>query len=178
MRAERRSRRIAGRAGSRPGVAAAGDPAALRRDLAGRGMRLTGPRALILALLRTTDEHPTAEWVHAEVRRRRPRVSLATVYRNLRLLARHGLLAEIHGGSSLRFDARVDRHHHFTCAGCQRIFDLAEPVDPRLETRVAARTGLRIWHHRIEFYGLCAACAPRSIQPRPHHPSPSYRGGR
>ena len=169
---------MVGRAGARPGVAAAGDPAALRRDLAGRGMRLTGPRALILALLRATDEHPTAEWVHAEVRRRRPRVSLATVYRNLRLLARHGLLAEIQGGSSLRFDARVDRHHHFTCAGCQRIFDLAEPVDPRLEARVAARTGLRIWHHRIEFYGLCAACAPRSIQPRPSQPPPSYRGGR
>jgi Fur family ferric uptake transcriptional regulator/Fur family peroxide stress response transcriptional regulator len=177
MSAVRRRRRIGARAGQGPGVAA-GDPAALRRDLAGCGMRLTGPRALILALLRASDEHPTAEWVHAEVRRRRPRVSLATVYRNLRLLARHGLLAEIHGGSSVRFDARVGRHHHFTCAGCQRIFDLAEPVDPRLETRVAARTGLRIWHHRIEFYGLCAACTPRSIHSRSSQLPSSNRGGR
>ncbi len=130
----------------------------LRRDLVRRGMRLTAPRRLILAVVRDADRHPTAEWVHAEVRRRLPRVSLATVYRNLRLLARHGLLTEIHQGPSVRFDGRVDRHHHFTCSACGRIFDLAEPVNARLDARVAARTGFRVSHHRIEFYGLCAGC--------------------
>jgi Fur family transcriptional regulator, peroxide stress response regulator len=132
---------------------------ALRRDFAGRGLRLTAPRRLILGAVRATESHPTAEWVHAEVRRRLPRVSLGTVYRNLRLLAAEGLLAEIRQGGSLRFDARVDRHHHFTCERCRRIFDLAEPMDRRLDARVAARTGFRISHHRIEFYGFCAGCA-------------------
>jgi Fur family peroxide stress response transcriptional regulator len=134
---------------------------ALRADLARRGMRLTAPRQLILAVVRDTDTHPTAEWIHAAVRRRLPRVSLATVYRNLRLLARQGLLTEIQAGPSIRFDARVHRHHHFTCGRCGRIFDLDESVDARLDARVAARTGFRVSHHRIDFYGVCGGCLGR-----------------
>jgi Fe2+ or Zn2+ uptake regulation protein len=136
-----------------------GAEVALRSHLARRGMRLTDQRRLILAVVQATDTHPTAERVHAAVRRRIPRVSLGTVYRNLRLLARHGLLAEIAGGPTLRFDARVERHHHFTCSACGHIFDLDEPVDNRLDDRVATRTGFRVSHHRIEFYGECGRCA-------------------
>jgi Fe2+ or Zn2+ uptake regulation protein len=139
---------------------------ALRADLARRGLRLTAQRRLILGVVQATDVHPTAEWVHAAVRRARPRVSLATVYRNLRLLARQGLLAEIQWGGSLRFDARVPRHHHFTCSVCGRIFDLDEPVDARLEARVASRTGFHVADHRIEFFGVCRACARRRPRPR------------
>jgi Fe2+ or Zn2+ uptake regulation protein len=135
--------------------------AALSADLARRGMRLTEQRRLILAAVRSTDRHPTAEWVHQAVRRQRPRISLATVYRNLRLLAREGLLTEMQAGPSARFDARTLRHHHFTCTGCGRIYDLDQPVDPRLDARVAARTGFQVLHHRIEFYGVCRACPPR-----------------
>jgi Fe2+ or Zn2+ uptake regulation protein len=122
-------------------------------------MRLTDQRRLILAVVQATDTHPTAERVHAAVRRRIPRVSLGTVYRNLRLLARHGLLAEIAGGPTLRFDARVERHHHFTCSTCGHIFDL--------DDRVAARTGFRVSHHRIEFYGQCDRCAATKTRPTP-----------
>jgi Fe2+ or Zn2+ uptake regulation protein len=141
--------------------------ARLRQDLAQRGLRLTEQRRLILATVGGTDSHPTAERVHAEVRRRLPRVSLATVYRNLRLLARQGLLSELRQGPSVRFDARVDRHHHFTCSGCARIFDLEEPMDATLDAQVTARTGFRVSHHHIEFYGRCAAClAGRRSPPR------------
>ena len=150
-----------GEAGGRRGMRPPPD-ATLRVDLARRGMRLTDQRRLILAVVRSTDRHPTAEGVHRAVREHLPRVSLATVYRNLRLLAREGLLAEIQAGPSVRFDARTHRHHHFTCADCGRIYDLDEPLDARLDARVAARTGFRVSHHRIEFYGVCRACAPRA----------------
>jgi len=143
-----------GEAGGRRGMRPPPD-ATLRVDLARRGMRLTDQRRLILAVVRSTDRHPTAEGVHRAVREHLPRVSLATVYRNLRLLAREGLLAEIQAGPSVRFDARTGRHHHFTCADCGRIYT-------RLDARVAARTGFRVSHHRIEFYGVCRACAPRA----------------
>ena len=55
--------------------------------LRARGLRLTRPRRLILDVVRATDVHPTAVFVYQRVRRRLPRVSLATVYRNLRMLA-------------------------------------------------------------------------------------------
>jgi len=158
------------RARHAPSVSARAE-VALRQDLARRGMRLTNQRRLILTVVRATESHPTAEWVHAEVRRRLPHVSLGTVYRNLRLLARHGLLTEIQQGPSVRFDARVSRHHHFTCSACGRIFDLEEPVNTRLDARIAARTGFTVSHHRIEFYGLCAACTAG-------RPRPSARRGR
>ena len=151
-----------------PGPSGGGERA-LRQSLAVRGLRLTDQRRLILAVVQATDTHPTAEWVHAAVRRRLPRVSLATVYRNLRLLARQGLLAELPGGPTIRFDARVRRHHHFTCSACGRIFDLDEPVDARLDARVAAQTGFRVSHHRIDFFGRCGRCASR-------RPRPSARG--
>lgn len=158
-----RARRTGATTIERPGD---GAERALRADLARRGLRLTAQRRLILGVVQATDVHPTAEWVHAAVRRARPRVSLGTVYRNLRLLARQGLLAEIRWGGTLRFDARVHRHHHFTCSACGRIFDLEEPVDARLEARVASRTGFRVSHHRIEFFGACGECARR----RPRRP--------
>ena len=139
--------------------------------LRARGLRLTGPRRVILDVLRGTGSHPTAEWVYRLVRRRLPRVSLGTVYRNLRLLVAEGLAAEIPGPHA-RFDANMDAHHHFTCVRCGRIVDvdgpLAEPHAEALRARIAARTGLAITHHRIEFFGRCPQC--RSTKARPRRP--------
>jgi Fur family peroxide stress response transcriptional regulator len=149
--------------------------------LRARGLRLTGPRRVILEVLRGTESHPTAEWVHRLVRRRLPRVSLGTVYRNLRLLVAQGLAAEIPGPHA-RFDANMEAHHHFTCLRCGRMLDvdgpLAEPQAAALRGRIAARTGLSITHHRIEFFGRCPQCRPAPTRwrrsrrtpgaPRPH----------
>ncbi len=139
--------------------------------LRARGLRLTGPRRVVLEVLRGSDAHPTAESVHRLVRRRLPRVSLGTVYRNLRLLVAEGLAAEIPGPHA-RFDANMDAHHHFTCVHCGRIVDvdgpLAEPHAEALRVRIAARTGLAITHHRIEFFGRCPQC--RSPRARLHRP--------
>src|SRR6266853_1319701 len=129
--------------------------------LRARGLRLTGPRRVVLEVLRGTESHPTVEWVHRVVRRRLPRVSLGTVYRNLRLLVAEGLAAEIPGPHT-RFDCNLSEHHHFTCLACGRIADVAgpltEPHSRALVSRVASSGGFSESHHRIEFYGRCAAC--------------------
>src|SRR5262245_65856772 len=93
--------------------------AALRRA----GLRLTGPRRLVLEVVRSTDAHPTAEAIHQTVRRRLPSVSLGTVYRNLRVLVEEGLVKELPGPHA-RFDGNLREHHHFTCLGCGRIADV------------------------------------------------------
>src|SRR6266536_2462134 len=137
--------------------------------LRARGLRLTGPRRVVLDVLRSTESHSTAEWVHRVVRRRLPRVSLGTVYRNLRLLVGEGLVAEIQGPHA-RFDANLEAHHHFTCVRCRRILDvagpLAEPHAEALRGRISARTGLAITHQRIEFFGRCPQCQSAKVRPR------------
>src|SRR5215472_13340123 len=109
----------------RNGIASSAAPAGRPADsrlpaaeaaLRGRGLRLTGPRRVVLEVVRATDSHPTAEWVHGMVRRRLPRVSLGTVYRNLRILVASGLVKELPGPHA-RFDGNVSEHHHFTCTG-------------------------------------------------------------
>jgi len=141
-------------------------PAERRRDgasaaLRGVGLRLTDPRRLVLEVVRASNAHPTAEAVHQMVRRRLPRVSLGTVYRNLRLLVAQGLVNELPGPHT-RFDCNLSEHHHFTCLACGRIADVAgpltEPHSRALVSRVASSGGFSVTHHRIEFYGRCAAC--------------------
>jgi Fe2+ or Zn2+ uptake regulation protein len=151
-----------------------------------RGFRLTVPRRAVLEVVRGIKKHPTAEEVHRLVIRRAPRVSLATVYRNLRLLVDAGLLGEVPGPRA-RFDANTRAHHHFTCLRCGRIADVeapvAEPHSRALSKRVEARTGLTITHHRIDFFGRCRECkaqgsrsagqtsAAANTRARPAHPS-------
>jgi Fur family transcriptional regulator, peroxide stress response regulator len=141
-------------------------PAAALRKV---GLRLTGPRRVVLEVVRGTESHPTAEAVHRLVRRRLPRVSLGTVYRNLRLLVSEGLVQELPGPHA-RFDGNTSEHHHFTCLGCGRIVDvdgpLTEPHSRVLCRRVAAQGGFSVTHHRIEFYGRCAGCQTASSRPR------------
>jgi len=137
--------------------------------LRSHGLRLTGPRRLVLEVVRGTQSHPTAEWVHRMVRRRRRRVSLGTVYRNLRLLVAQGLVKELPGPHA-RFDGNLSEHHHFTCLGCGRIMDVAGPLiapqSSALCGRVAAQGGFTVTDHRIEFYGQCPQCQRKPTRRR------------
>jgi Fur family transcriptional regulator, peroxide stress response regulator len=134
--------------------------------LRARGKRLTRPRRLILDLVRSTDAHPSAALVYREVRRHLPRVSLATVYRNLRMLAAEGLLSERADAGGTRFDGNTDPHDHFTCVACGRIYDVPPPAARRVAPRVAFRPGFEVHGQRIEFYGRCDTCRRGSTRDR------------
>ena len=147
--------------------------------LRGVGLRLTGPRRLVLEVIRASDAHPTAEGVHQMVRSRLPRVSLGTVYRNLRLLVAQGLVKELPGPHT-RFDCNLSEHHHFTCLICGRIADVAAPITERhsraLVRRVAASGGFSVTHHRIEFFGRCPACRKQGRGKAARRPLQSHAG--
>jgi Fur family transcriptional regulator, peroxide stress response regulator len=127
-------------------------------DLRARGLRLTKPRRAILEVVRATMAHPSAALVHRTVRRRLPRVSLATVYRNLRTLAAEGLLRERAELTGMRFDGNMAPHDHFTCVRCGRIYDLPTVSAGGLRQRVARATGFTVDEHRLEFFGRCRGC--------------------
>jgi Fe2+ or Zn2+ uptake regulation protein len=130
-------------------------------SLRARGLRLTRPRRIILDVVRATDAHPTAAFVFQRVRRRLPRVSLATVYRNLRMLAAEGLLAERADQAGLRFDGNIGPHDHFTCLACRRIYDVPARAERTVRRRISTRTGFEVFDHRTEYYGRCGACRRR-----------------
>jgi Fur family transcriptional regulator, peroxide stress response regulator len=130
-------------------------------SLRARGLRLTRPRRIILDVVRATAAHPTAAVVFQRVRRRLAQVSLATVYRNLRMLAAEGLLAERTDQAGLRFDGNIVPHDHFTCLACGRIYDVPARAERTVRHRAAARTGFEVLDHRIEYYGRCGACRRR-----------------
>ncbi len=126
--------------------------------LRARGLRLTKPRRIILDVVRATDAHPTAALVYRRVRRRLPRVSLGTVYRNLRVLAAEGFLAERADAAGLRFDGNTAPHDHFTCLACGRIYDVTARRERAVRARLTARTGFEVLNHRTEYFGRCGDC--------------------
>ena len=123
-------------------------------------------RDVVLAVVRSTMDHPTAEWVYRQARRNLPRISLGTVYRNLKKLASEGLIREIHtggaGGHVARFDGNTGRHYHIRCLGCGRVNDLPISVDTRLEEEAGRAMNYRILGHEVEVYGLCPLCQAKT----------------
>lgn len=122
-------------------------------------LRQSRQRDVVLAAVRSTMDHPTADWVFKEARRRLPRISLGTVYRNLKQLAQVGLIREIHsGGQQARFDGNTGRHYHIRCVGCGRVNDLPMSIDLRLEQEAGRAMNYRILGHEVEVHGLCPLC--------------------
>jgi Fe2+ or Zn2+ uptake regulation protein len=120
--------------------------------------RQTRQRRLVYEAVAGSRAHPTAEWVHRQVRRQIPRVSLGTVYRNLQLLVTEGRLRAWTRGRSVRFDADLDAHDHFMCESCGLLLDLdrapeALPTERRLKAR-----GYLVRERILEFVGLCREC--------------------
>jgi Fe2+ or Zn2+ uptake regulation protein len=116
-------------------------------------------RERILEILQNTKEHPTANWIYDRLKHEFPNLSLGTVYRNLRILQEQGKINILDFGSTFdRFDARLDTHYHFICESCGKVYDVDIPVMEALEKKAAENLGVRIRHHRIEFYGICAEC--------------------
>ncbi len=124
-------------------------------------MRLTRQRHQILAALKATRSHPTAEELLAEVRKVLPGVSLGSVYRNLRVLREAGLVREIVTGEGRRYDAVTAPHPHFVCERCSRVYDLAEPVAAQALSW-ALPAGFAVSHIHLELRGTCSECGNRT----------------
>ena len=119
----------------------------------------TTQRQIILEELTKLKDNPTAIEVYEMVRKRLPRVSLGTVYRNLDLMADNGMILKIEvGGTQKRFEALTKPHYHIRCSCCGKVEDIDIPVIDDL-IKVAAKSSLyQIQGHRVEFTGVCPDC--------------------
>ena len=121
--------------------------------------RMTEQRRIILEEIRSLKSHPTADELFGQVRKRLPRISLGTVYRNLETLAGKGTVRKLEvAGTRKRFDGRIDHHYHLRCSRCSRVEDAQ--IEPIREIRELAGKleGYDITDYRLEFVGLCPRC--------------------
>ena len=124
--------------------------------------RNTPQRRVILQELCQMKSHPTAAELYAVVRRRLPRISLGTVYRNLEVLHEDGMIRKMEfAGTETRFDGTLEQHYHVRCTECGRIEDIF-PMDPG-QSPVQPRelAGFTVTGHRLEYFGACPECRAR-----------------
>jgi Fe2+ or Zn2+ uptake regulation protein len=131
----------------------------LRRKLDERGGHMTQQRAAVYDYLNSVEHHPTAEEVFLSVKRKLPKISLATVYKNLEALVACEAISKLsYGDGSARYDIRTDHHYHTRCLGCGRMWDLeAERGITALE-QIKAQPGFTVSDFRLELLGHCRDC--------------------
>lgn len=121
-------------------------------------------RDAILQCLRSTDTHPSAEWVYSRLKPEIPDLSLGTVYRNLTLFKESGDIISLGTVQGLeRFDGRTDPHVHFVCTQCGRVIDLPGVELPKeLVEAAEAQAQAPITESRLTFYGPCPHCVKQN----------------
>ena len=121
--------------------------------------RFSQQRERIYQAVAESHDHPTAEMVYRRLKPQLPRLSMGTVYRNLRQLAKSGRLTELDGPVA-RYDAMTSPHTHFRCDACGALLDLgAVDYDPTLDQAAAEEGGFTVTGHSLVFTGLCPRCA-------------------
>jgi len=149
-----------GSGGARP--AERGSPAvALGAYLAERGLKRSRQRDRIAETFFAMGGHVSVEELVARVRRVDPRVSVATVYRTMKVLSDCGLaMARQFGGGQTRYEAAAGREHHdhMICTRCGEIVEFANEKIESLQELVARRHGFEVELHKLELYGRCARC--------------------
>ena len=117
-------------------------------------------RDAILTCLRQTTVHPSAEWIYAQLKPEIPDLSIGTVYRNLALFKKQGLIqsvATVNGTE--RFDGNPLPHVHYICTGCDAVMDLAGiSVPQELRSAAGQCAGGTVSGCQLTFTGLCSQC--------------------
>jgi len=126
-------------------------------------LRMTRQRKVILEELCKVNTHPSADELYEMVRKRLPRISLGTVYRNLEILSESGDIQKLEPGCSLkRFDGNPAEHCHVRCVSCNRIVDAPMAPDLDIDLEQLNSTDFKIIGHKLEYLGMCPQCSDKS----------------
>lgn len=121
-----------------------------------KGLRLTEQRRVIARVLEESADHPDAEILHARTAAIDPKISLATVYRTLRVLDEAGILDKLEfGDGRARYeDAERAHHDHLIDLTSGKVIEFVDPEIEALQEKIAARLGYRLKGHRLELFGV------------------------
>ncbi len=135
--------------------------ALIERFIESKGLKSTRQRHLILETFFQLDGHFSVEQLWAKVRERDRRVSVATIYRTMKLLSESGLAhARNFGDGQTRYEPAFGREHHdhLICTRCGAIIEFENDRIEQMQDAVARKHGFRVTSHKMELYGLCRNC--------------------
>ncbi|MFG5382168.1 Fur family transcriptional regulator [Yoonia sp. R2-816] len=120
------------------------------------GLRMTDQRRTIAAVLEAADDHPDVEELYNRASAADPRISLATVYRTVKLFEESGILEkhEFGDGRARYESADRDHHDHLIDMHSGEVIEFVDPEIEELQERIAAKLGYKLMGHRLELYGV------------------------
>lgn len=121
-----------------------------------RGLRITEQRRVIAKVLSESIDHPDVERLHQRASTIDPGISIATVYRTVRLFEEAGILdRHDFGDGRARYEAAPEAHHdHMIDVETGKVIEFVDPELEVLQRQIAARLGFRLVDHRMELYGV------------------------
>ncbi len=133
----------------------------IERACVARGLKMTGQRRVIACVLSEAEDHPDVEEVYRRAARLDARISIATVYRTVRLLEEKGILERRDfGGGRARYEpSEHGRHYHLIDIDTGRVIEFSEAAHEALLQSIAARLGFEIVSLRLELFGRRIASA-------------------
>ena len=132
--------------------------------LKSRDFRITPQRLAILRILAASEGHPSVDAIYQEVKALFPTTSLATVYKTVSLLKELNEVLELgFPDGSNRYDGyNPVPHPHAICMKCKKIMDPELMNIDALSEEMSRKTGYKIFHHRLDFFGLCPDCQQKN----------------
>ena len=121
-----------------------------------RGLRITDQRRVIARVLSESSDHPDVESLHSRAVALDPGISIATVYRTVRLFEEAGILdRHDFGDGRARYEAAPESHHdHMIDVESGKVIEFVDPELESLQRQIAERLGFRLVDHRMELYGV------------------------
>ena len=128
----------------------------LEQLCADKGLRITEQRRVIARVLSEADDHPDVEMVHERANKIDPGISIATVYRTVRLFEEAGILdRHDFGDGRARYEAAPEAHHdHLIDVETGKVVEFVDPELEALQKQIAEKLGYRLVDHRMELYGV------------------------
>jgi len=121
-----------------------------------KGLRMTGQRRTIAKVLQESDDHPDVEELYTRASSRDPKISIATVYRTVKLFEEAGILEKLEfGDGRARYeDAERDHHDHLIDMNSGEVIEFVDPEIEALQEKIAKKLGYKLIGHRLELYGV------------------------
>ncbi|WP_368183622.1 Fur family transcriptional regulator [Aestuariibius sp. HNIBRBA575] len=121
-----------------------------------KGLRMTGQRRVIAAVLQEAHDHPDVEELYARTAKVDPNISLATMYRTVKLFEESGILEKLDFGDGRARYETADRAHHDHLIDMEtgKVIEFVDPEIEALQEKIAAKLGYRLKGHRLELYGV------------------------